>query len=90
VSSQPIHAVSKPWLTHRSAFPSCSEMTKTTFGTLPRGARFLFLGKSYVKTAMSMAEDENRHGNIFQTETEVERIDPAESSQPGPAEANPT
>ena len=66
------------------------EMTKTTFANLPRGARFLFLGKSYVKIAMSMAEDENRHGNIFQAETEVEHIDPTEGSEPGPAEANPT
>jgi hypothetical protein len=59
-------------------------MTKTTFATFPRGARFLFLKKSYVKAAMSMAEDENRHG------TEVEPIDPAKASQPGPVEANPT
>jgi len=30
-------------------------MTKTTFGELPHGARFLFRGKRYVKVAMSMA-----------------------------------
>src|SRR5262249_5784985 len=38
---------------------------------------------------MSMAEVENRQGNMFEAGTEWDRIDPGEASQHGPAEANP-
>ena len=63
-------------------------LTKTTFGELVRGNRFVFRGKSYVKVAMSMAHDENRLGDIFQAQMEVERIDPGDeqAAEPGPPE----
>ena len=41
------------------------------FYELAVGARFFFWGRRYVKLAMSMAEDEDRVGHIFQAETEV-------------------
>ena len=44
------------------------------FYQLARGARFEFHGKQYQKTAMSMAWDADRNGNVFQAETEVTPI----------------
>ena len=41
------------------------------FYELAVGARFFFRGRRYEKLAMSMAEDEDRVGHIFQAETEV-------------------
>jgi hypothetical protein len=41
------------------------------FYELAVGARFFFRGRGYVKLAMSMAEDEDRVGHIFQAETEL-------------------
>ena len=44
------------------------------FESVPFRARFMFRGKRYLKTAMSMPQDENRVGTIFQAEAEVEPI----------------
>jgi hypothetical protein len=44
------------------------------FYQLARGARFEFRGKRYLKTAMSLAQDADRIGNVFQAETEVTPI----------------
>src|SRR5262249_11806130 len=41
------------------------------FYQLANRARFEFRGKQYQKTAMSMAQDADRNGNVFQGETEV-------------------
>jgi hypothetical protein len=41
------------------------------FYELAIGARFAFLGRPFVKVAMSMAEDERHWGNVFLGETEV-------------------
>jgi hypothetical protein len=41
------------------------------FYQLAKGARFEFRGKQFQKIAMSMAEDAERNGNIFQGETEI-------------------
>jgi len=50
-------------------------MSKKLFGDLTFGTRFTFYGKTYVKIALNMAEDEKRHGHIFMTEMEVEPIE---------------
>jgi hypothetical protein len=50
-------------------------MSKKFFGELTFGTRFTFYGKTYAKIALNMAEDENRHGNIFMSEMEVEPIE---------------
>ena len=50
-------------------------MSKKLFGDLTFGTRFTFYGKSYVKIALNMAEDEKRNGHILQTGTEVESIE---------------
>jgi len=50
-------------------------MSKKLFGDLTFGMRFTFYGKSYIKIALNMAEDEKRHGHIFMTETQVEPIE---------------
>jgi len=47
-------------------------MNKKLFGELTFGTRFTFYGKTYIKIALNLADDENRHGHIFQTETQVE------------------
>ena len=39
------------------------------------GTRFTFIGKTYVKVALNMAEDEKRHGHIFMYEMQVEPIE---------------
>jgi hypothetical protein len=41
------------------------------FYELPIGARFEFRGRRYEKLAPSMAQDEDRCGNIFRDHTEV-------------------
>jgi len=41
------------------------------FYQLAKGALFEFNGSQFTKTAMSMAEDSDHNGNIFQVETEV-------------------
>lgn len=41
------------------------------FYELARGARFEFRGRQFTKTAMSMAVDADRIGNIFQGSTDV-------------------
>ena len=41
------------------------------FYKLAIGSRFSFGGQRYVKTAMSMAQDEQPIGNLFLAETEV-------------------
>jgi hypothetical protein len=41
------------------------------FYELAIGAAFVFLGRRFVKVAMSMAEDERRWGHLFLGETEV-------------------
>jgi hypothetical protein len=50
-------------------------MGKKLFGDLTFGTRFTLYGKTYIKIALNMAEDEKRNGNIFQSETEVEPIE---------------
>ena len=50
-------------------------MSNKLFGDLTFGTRFTFHGKTYTKIALNMAEDENRNGNIFQVETQVEPIE---------------
>ena len=50
-------------------------MGKKLFGDLTFGTRFTFYGKTYIKIALNMAEDEKRYGNIFQTETEVAPVE---------------
>ena len=50
-------------------------MSKKLFGDLTFGTRFTFYGTTYIKIALNMAEDENRNGNIFQAETQVELIE---------------
>jgi hypothetical protein len=50
-------------------------MSKKLFGDLTFGTRFTFYGKTYVKSALNMAEDEKRHGHIFMTETPIEPIE---------------
>ena len=59
-------------------------MSKKLFGDLTFGTRFTFYGKTYIKIALNMAEDENRHGHIFMTKMEVEPIECDE--QPGKPE----
>jgi len=44
------------------------------FYLLAPGARFEFRGREFKKTAISMAQDSERNGNIFQGETEVTPI----------------
>ena len=44
------------------------------FYELAKGARFEFRGKQFQKTAMSMAEDAQRNGNVFQGGTEITPI----------------
>jgi len=36
-----------------------------TFKDVPIGGRFLWMGKAFTKTAMSMAEDNQRMGHVF-------------------------
>jgi hypothetical protein len=50
-------------------------MSRKLFGDLTFGTRFTFYGKTYIKIALNMAEDEKRHGHIFMTETQVEPIE---------------
>jgi hypothetical protein len=50
-------------------------MSKKLFSDLTFGTRFTFYGKTYVKIALNMAEDENRHGHIFMSELQVELIE---------------
>jgi hypothetical protein len=50
-------------------------MSKKLFSNLAFGTRFAFHGKTQIKIALNMAEDENRNGNIFQAETQVEPIE---------------
>ena len=45
------------------------------FHELEFGTRFTFIGKSYVKVALNMAEDEKRHGHIFMYKMQVEPIE---------------
>lgn len=44
------------------------------FSRLAKGARFMFAGKEFQKTAMSFAIDDKRLGNVFQGQTEVTPI----------------
>jgi hypothetical protein len=44
------------------------------FYLLAKGALFEFSGRQFTKTAMSMAVDSDRNGNIFQGGTEVTPI----------------
>ena len=46
------------------------------FYQLAVGAKFVFRGKEFEKTAMSMAVDERCWGNIFMAGTEVESEGP--------------
>jgi len=41
------------------------------FQEIPIGQFFEFRGRRYKKLALSMAEDEDHYGNIFQAQTEV-------------------
>lgn len=41
------------------------------FQEIPIGDYFEFRGRRYRKLALSMADDEDRNGNIFQAQTEV-------------------
>ncbi len=50
------------------------------FHQVPIGARFTFFGRSYVKLALSMADDDKRDGHISQYETDVE----ADATDPDP------
>ena len=50
-------------------------MSKKLFGDLTFGTRFTFYGKTSVKIALSMAEDEKRYGNIFLAETPIDTIE---------------
>ena len=50
-------------------------MSKKRFRELSLETRSTFFGKTYVKIAPSMAEDESRHGHIFMDEVEVEPIE---------------
>ena len=50
-------------------------MSKKLFSDLTLGTRLTFYGKTYTKIALNLAEDENRHGNIFMSEMEVEPIE---------------
>ncbi len=50
-------------------------MSKKLFGELTFGTRFRFYGKTYVKIALSMAEDEKHHGHILLAETPVDSIE---------------
>ena len=55
------------------------------FYELAIGARFVFGGQRFEKTAMSMAKDEQPIGNLFMGETEV--VPDGEPSLLPPAEA---
>jgi hypothetical protein len=44
---------------------------KIQFQEIPIGQHFEFRGRRYKKLALSMASDEDRIGNIFQSQTEV-------------------
>ena len=50
-------------------------MSNKLFGDLAFGTRFAFYGKTHIKIALNMAEDEKRHGHIFMYEMQVERIE---------------
>jgi hypothetical protein len=58
-------------------------MNKTIFGALPLGSRFSVRGRSFVKIAMSFAEDAERMGNVFMAETEVDAVEPDGQSAEG-------
>ena len=60
-------------------------MSKKLFGDLTFGTRFTFYGKTYIKIALKMAEDEKHHGHILVTEMEVEPIEC--DDQPGKPES---
>ena len=52
---------------------SCPSMK---FYRLAKGARFEFLGRRFMKIAISMAEDENGNGNVFEGSTVPIRLLP--------------
>ena len=39
-------------------------MSKKLFGDLAFGTRFIFYGKTYIKIALNLAEDEKRNGHL--------------------------
>ena len=57
-------------------------MTKTTFNNVPIGIRFTFRGCEFIKTALNMAEDEARNGNIFMAEAQVEIAEQGDQEPP--------
>jgi len=50
-------------------------MSKKPFRELTFGTKFTFHGKTYVKIALNLAEDEKRHGHVFMYEMGVEPIE---------------
>jgi hypothetical protein len=42
------------------------------FHQIPIGARFTFGGQTFTKSALSVGQDDQRMGNVFQYEAEVE------------------
>jgi hypothetical protein len=48
-----------------------NDLDAMQFYQLAKGARFEFRGKQFQKTAMSMAVDAERIGNVFQAGTEI-------------------
>ncbi len=56
------------------------------FCQIPIGARFEFRGRRYCKLALSLAQDEERFGNVFHDSTEVL---PDQGVQPLPLTRDP-
>ena len=58
---------------------------KMTFKEVPIGARFTFLGREYVKKALSVSDDDKRDGQVFGYDYEVESDKKGEASNSGMA-----
>ena len=50
-------------------------MSMKLFRELTFGTKFTYCGKTYVKLALNLAEDEKRHGHVFMYEMGVEPIE---------------
>lgn len=55
------------------------------FSEVPIGARFTFLSREYVKTALSVGEDESQIGNLFGYDYNVESDAKEDASNSGMA-----
>ena len=93
-AASPTPAPKDPSMPQRIASPSSPSSPTVQFQEIQVGQFFEFRCRRYRKLALSMASDEDRIGNIFQSQTEV-LPDPlaqhglAASVVPGTAQAHP-